>query len=346
MFHTFECFLLTILLIETCESKVAPSSRKGRIALYGEFPVRDCKVVLSFVVIKTTKQVRSYVSLWVLCFCCFECAYSFKTVRETVCRICLLTFLCLTHIEICHRSGSVFCNGNLPYVVCLSNETCRLVVEGEFIVVVVITMHESLQLLKDSLVVCEQILLVEGPIVEEVEGERLVDEIDAWTTEFAEYSSLESTSLVIVPIVIDGTVEFFECIIPTLLNHGDLRCFEIAGISPSFIPCSFPETLISLISLTLVFEGKGEVVYRFTVIWIRIALGDEFHSFAQVFLCLVETSFADEPESHCIKATDIVRVAAQSFFIIISSHIGSMTILFDVEPSEVELFVCLHLFGQ
>ena len=74
----------------------------------------------------------------------------------------------------------------------------------------------------------------------------------------------------IMPVADKRAVYFVQCILQTILQDRNLRTGKVPRILPGGIPTRFIETVVSLIVSSLVFQGKTEIIDRFSVVWIRI----------------------------------------------------------------------------
>ena len=130
------------------------------------------------------------------------------------------------------------------------------------------------------------------------------------------------------------------------MHHANLSGLEIASISPALAPRRFPEEFIGFVHLTLILQGEGKVIKRLAIVWVRIALDRQLVCFAQIFLGLCKTTLADEPQTHSIQTTDIIRITAQSLLVVIQWIPSSMTVLLQMTASDEQLLVGLNLLRQ
>ena len=209
-------------------------------------------------------------------------------------------------------------------------------------------MQQLLHLVDYPLVARQQIHLIAAYIVEEVGLQCLSTHLHStlFAPHLPEHSGFQGDGFLVVGTVNQSAVQFVEGIVEPTLCHRYLCCLEISGIGPCLAPCCLPEQFISLIRLSLVFQCKGEVVYRLTVVWIGITLGDELHRLAQIILGACIASLADVPEAEGIQTAHVVGISAQGLFIIIHRTPGGMSILFQVLPCQEQLFVGFYLLGQ
>ena len=75
----------------------------------------------------------------------------------------------------------------------------------------------------------------------------------------------------IMPVADKRAVYFVQCILQTILQDRNLRAGKVSGILPGGIPTRFIETVVSLIVASLVFQGKTEIINRFSVVWVGVA---------------------------------------------------------------------------
>ena len=150
----------------------------------------------------------------------------------------------------------------------------------------------------------------------------------------------------VVPVVDETAVHLVEGILVTALGGADLSRLEVAGVGPCLVPGGFPEELVGLGRLALIFLREGEVVDGLAVVRIGVALLRQTDSLAQIVLSLGETALADVPQAHGVQAANVVGVAAQSLLVVVGSLPGGVTILLQVHARQVELLVGLDLLRQ
>ena len=91
--HIFKGLLLTVLLVESGKSKVAPNSGEVGVELGRQFPVLNSYVVLSLVVEEATQIVRCAGTFGIDSLGALQCQDVLQSVGEATVGICLLCLL-------------------------------------------------------------------------------------------------------------------------------------------------------------------------------------------------------------------------------------------------------------
>ena len=161
-----------------------------------------------------------------------------------------------THIIISHSRERTFFNGFLPNGTSLIFQSGTLIVESQFIIILAASAEHLHHLFQHMLVMRQQILLITASIVEAVERQRLFNEMEGFVfpSHLAQHRCFQGTCLMVVPVVLQAAVKFIEGILKTQVCHRYLGSLEIAGISPGFVPCGFPEQLVGFLELALIFQ--------------------------------------------------------------------------------------------
>ena len=100
-----------------------------------------------------------------------------------------------------------------------------------------------------------------APGLEECEGLLCVD--------LLRRSGVEVTIAAVGGEKIVKSARSISVVADALAEELDYSAFD-AAILPGGIPTRFIETVVSLIVSSLVFQGKTEIIDRFSVVWIRI----------------------------------------------------------------------------
>ena len=87
------------------------------------------------------------------------------------------------------------------------------------------------------------------------------------------------------------------------------------------------ETIVCFVETALVFKGKTKIINGLAVVGIRIAFLQNFYCLFKIFLSNIKTPFSYVPESEGIVATNVIRIASQTFLVVVNRRIGGMAIL-------------------
>ena len=253
-----------------------------------------------------------------------------------------------THIIIGHRRNSLLFDSDAKHLQAFRIETSSLIVECQFIIVVAHAVHLLLQLGEMLRIFRQEIEFEETTIIEEVYLQRFLAPGDGFLF-FASESkngSLQGTSLVIVGVTNQTIINFLLGILQAMLHHGNLGTLEETCILPSSVPSRFIEHIVCLIHLVLILQGKAEVIDRFAIVWVRVALHQHLDRLAKILFRLGESTFADVPQSKGIVASVVHWVAAKRLLIVIHRIVSGMAILLQVKTCQIELVVGLDLLWK
>ena len=150
----------------------------------------------------------------------------------------------------------------------------------------------------------------------------------------------------VVPVADKGAVDFVESVFEAILHSRNLGAGEVAGILPCSVPARLVEAVVSLIEAALILQCQAEVVERFAIIGVGVALHKGIHRSGEVLFGACEASFAYIPKTEGIVAAHVDRVAAQSLLVVVNRVVGSVAILLKVQACEIELFGSLYFLRK
>ena len=236
----------------------------------------------------------------------------------------------------------------MPYRPRLIVKACGTVVQSHLVVILCQSLQHIGHLTEHLLLARSQVKLISAAVVEGVKRQSLPAEFlhTVLTPHEPQHGSLQCQCFLIVRPEDEASVQLIQGIVQPTLPYGDFGCLEVARICLSLAPCGFPEQLVGLVIPALILQRKGKVVDRLAVVWVGVTLLRQFHSLAQILLCLTEASPADIPQSELVEATDVVGVTAQGFLVVVNGIPRGMTVLLQVQAGEIELLIGLYLLRQ
>ena len=228
--HVLHGFGLTPLLVEAGESEVAPYGGELRVETCRKFPVLDGEVVLPLVVVEAAQVVRRTGSVGVQGLGHVQHHDVLQSVGEAAVAVNLLSLfeqvvgsygvalaqLCPPHIIIGKR---VLCLAHAQYVDTFLPQPGLRVVEGQFVEVVDISVHEFHDSLQCLLVLGEQVLLVEADVVEGVDDEGFANPCQRLllAPQLTEDDGFQAACLVVMRVADEAAVDFVEGIFEATL---------------------------------------------------------------------------------------------------------------------------------
>ena len=251
--HHSQCLFLTILLVESCQSQIAPYTWEGCIEFRRALPVGNGHIILTFVVVQTAQIIWSLSTVRVQSLGALQCEDVIQTIRETTVRIglfCLLKALLgfqpslLTH----HRQGKahviighrmILGIFHLEHVDTLLPKTSLSIVESKLVIVIYIAVHKLDDAVQRLLITRQEMFLQHTAVVEAIFLIRLLKPQQSLLISFqlTQNGSLQGTSLVVIAVERKGALHLIECILITAFTHTDACSLEVTCICPSFVPC-------------------------------------------------------------------------------------------------------------
>ncbi|CCY64377.1 unknown [Prevotella sp. CAG:1124] len=209
-------------------------------------------------------------------------------------------------------------------------------------------MHQLFHGVEHAFVARDDVFLVQTAEVEAVNLQRLFNQGECFVgaSLLAQYRRLQRAGLVVVPVAYERAVNLVGSVFHAALHYGDLCACEVACILPCAVPCRLEEAVVSLVNLALVLQRQTEVVYRFAVVRVGVALHEHLDGRLQVSLGACEASLADVPQTQCVVVSYVERVAAQSLLVVFNGVVCSVAVLLEVQTCEVKLLGSLDFLGQ
>ena len=204
-------------------------------------------------------------------------------------------------------------------------------------VVVDVSVHQFNHTLQRLLAFCEQMLLDHADIVEGIYLIRFLNPCKrlVFTSEFAQHHSLHGSGLVVMAVADECMLQLIDGFLPALVSDIDAGSLEIARIGPCFVPGGFHETVVGFTNFGQVLIGNTEIEQRLTIVGVGITLLLHLDGSLQETFCLSKTGTAQIPQTHLQVAAIVLRIAAQTFLVVVESTPSGMTVLLQMQTGEV-----------
>ena len=150
----------------------------------------------------------------------------------------------------------------------------------------------------------------------------------------------------IVGVSAKAARDVVECARPVGFTRIEFGEGVISGRAPRSIPRGFVEGAIGFVEAPLMAQGQAELIVGLAVVGVGVAMGQASDRAAEELLGLRELPALEVPRAKRCIAACVAGIAAESFAPIDLRAAGGVTILLEMQASQIELVVAGDFFGS